>query len=279
MCHWVRTRTRGTGVSRRDKNEVDVEVDLHGLTVEEMHHALQKRWSGWRERRSVRVIHGQGEALRPAVERWCREMGIPFKLDAGNSGSTLLFPLQRIVPAANSSTLGVTLREKGLQLTPEQEAYLRNPEIVERARQEELRRKKEAEHKRLDELRKTAEQRRRDDALWQAEVRRLDGIDRKGGRKGDPDAKPAAPVVLPPTEIKHQEGFWRAELVRVADTDTDTLKKQKRTGLDKLAPPLEAVTKTEAAKPDARKPMAPQRDTAADQALFEEEMARLMEGD
>lgn len=259
-------------MSRRDKKDVDLEVDLHGLTVEEMHHALQKRWGEWRELSSVRVIHGQGTVLRPAVERWSREMGVPFKLDASHAGSTVLYPRQRTVPSA---TISVTLKEKGLRLTPEQEAFLRDPQTILRARQEELKRKQEEERKRLEELRRTAEQRRRDDALWQAEMRRLDAVDKKGAVSKNRDGKPAAPIIVPPAEIKHQEGFWRAELVRVADTDTDTLKKQKRTGLDKLAPPM-METKPKAETPPA-KASAPQRDAAADQALFEAEMARLSE--
>ncbi|HZP80109.1 MAG TPA: Smr/MutS family protein [Chthonomonadaceae bacterium] len=255
--------------NRRGKRDVDAEVDLHGLTVEQMRHTLQKRWPEWRGMQRVRVIHGRGEALKPELERWCREMGIPYALEPGNPGSTRIFPAHREL---RDKPMGTTLAEKGLRLTPEEEAYLRDPQVVERARQEALRRQKEEERRKIA----AAGQRRRDESLWQAEMARLDALDRNRARRGTGDSRPAPPIILPPSEIKHQEGYWRAEIVRVADTDTDTLKKQKRTGLDKLAPPLEPKP---AAPASPAKPAVPQRDTAADEALFEAEMGRLAESD
>jgi hypothetical protein len=265
-------------VSSKRGKDVDIEVDLHGLTVEQLRHTLQRRWSEWHGMRSVRIVHGRGTSLKPEVERWCREMGIPCENDAGNPGSLRLFPQRRTLPEVTVTT---SLREKGLKLTPEQEAYLRDPEVMERARQEALRRKREEERRLVQEAANRTLQRRKDEALWQAEIARLDRIDRKRGAEPAGEAKPTPPKVVPPAEIKHQEGYWRSELVRVADTDTDTLKKQKRTGLDKLAPPMEAAKAAPSTptQPEKKPPMRPQRDTAADQALFEAEMARLAGAD
>jgi len=222
--------------------------------------------------RCVRLIHGQGSVLKPELLRWCIGMGIPTASDGANAGSVLIYPRDRTLP---QTVLTTTLREKGLQLTPEEEAYLRDPAAIERAREEERRRKREEEKRKLTEAAQRAAQKRQDEAYWQAEVSRLDALD-KNRSQANGDGKPQSPVILPPSEIKHQEGYWRAELVRVADTDTDTLKKQKRTGLDKLEPPLPPKPSTP--EPPTRR-TAPQRDTEADRALFEAEMARLAEDD
>lgn len=259
------------------KKDVDLVVDYHGCTVEEMRHALEHQWSSWRGRRSVRVIHGQGAALRPELERWCRERGISFAAEPNNPGSTKLFPSDRTLPVTK---IGTSLQEKGLRLTPEEEAYLRDPEALRRAQEEARKRQAEEERKRREEAAANRAQQQRDEALWRAEVARLDAQDRGRSKKnrGEERGKPAAPVVVPPAVIKHQEGYWRAELVRVADTDHDTLKKEKRTGLDKLAPPMEPKPPQPA--PTAATPAAPPRptrDEAADRALFEAEMARLTE--
>ena len=255
--------------SKRGKKDVDIEIDLHGMNLEEMRHALQQNWPRWRGRRHVRIIHGRGEALKPAVERWCEEMGVPFATDPGNPGSMRIFPADRVLPHA---TFGNTLREAGLRLTPQEEAYLRDPQAMERARQEELKRQREEEARRKASAATAAMKQRKDESLWEAEMARLDNMEKKGAIQ--PGVKPRAPLILPPNQIKHQEGYWRSELVRVADTDTDTLIKQKRTGLDKLAPPMEPKP---ASAPGAPKPTAslPNRDLQADQALFEEELARM----
>ncbi len=259
--------------NKRDKKDVDAEIDLHGLTVEQMRLTLQRRWPEWRGMRRVRVIHGRGAALKPELERWCEEMGIPCSPDPGNPGAMRIHPQHRTLP---DHSLAVSLREKGLQLTPEEEASLRDPAALERALQEEQRRRREEEQRRRTEEAARATQRRRDELLWQAEVARLDALDRSRSGGAKSEGKPYPPRILPPSQIKHHEGYWRAELVRVADTDTDTLKKQKRTGLDKLAPPIEPKPAQPA--PQA-KPAPPSRDTAADQALFEAEMARLSESE
>jgi hypothetical protein len=258
-------------VGKKAGRDVDAEVDFHGCTAEQMRHALEQRWAQWRGMKKVRVIHGRGAILKPELERWCEEMGIPFSNDAQNAGSTCIFPTRRTIPSA---TLRTTLREKGLRLTPEQEAYLRDPQAIERAQQEELRRKQQEERRRQAEEAVRAAERRRAEALWQAEIARLTALDKQRAPQPLHEGKPRAPVVLPPSVIKNQEGYWRAEIVRVGDTDTDTLKKEKITGLDKLAPPLELKPKPK--EPQKQHSAAPQRDEAADRALFEAEMERLM---
>lgn len=251
---------------QRSGKEVDVEADLHGLTAEQMQHTLEKHWSKWRGLRLVRVIHGQGEVLRPALQRWCAERGIPCAPDTYNPGSSLLSPRERILPAAPA--IGNTLADAGLRLTLEEQAYLRDPEALRRA-QEEARKRQAAEaaRKQQDSVRQSAIQ-RHNDALWQNEMARLDRVDRSKDKAKD--GKMTPPRIVPKSEMRHQEGYWRAELVRVADTDTDTLTVQKRTGLDELAPPMPPKPE---ATPDP--PARPQRNTAADQALFEAELERL----
>ena len=263
-------------MERKRGKDVDVEVDYHGHTAEEMVLALQRKLTAWRGMRRVRVIHGQGEILKEALHRWCQEAGIAFYLEPNNPGSTLLTPNQRTLPQAH---LPNTLAESGLRLTPEQEAELRDPEAAKRARLEAQRKRAEAERLRLQEVAARRAQQQRDETLWRQEMARLDAIDKSsGGKKKAADGnKPIPPKIIPPSVLKHQEGYWRSELVRVADTDTETLQKQKRTGLDKLAPPMEPKPKTEP-MPEKAKPAAPQRSTAEDQALFEAEMQRLMEG-
>lgn len=259
----------GYVANRRNNRDVDAEVDLHGLTVEQMRLNLQKRWQEWRGLRRVRIIHGRGAILKPEVERWCREMGIRFAPEPNNPGAMCLFPQERTLP---DRPLAVTLEEKGLRLTPEQDAYLRDPEKAERMRREAQRRAQEEARRRQTEEAAQAAQNRRDEALWQAEMARLDAQDRSRGVNPASGDKPGPPRILPPAEIKHQEGYWRAELVRVADTDTKTLQKQKRQGLDKLAPPLQEKPVD---PPKNTPPTGPARDTEADRALFEAEMARL----
>lgn len=260
------------------KKDVDVEADYHGCTAEQMRHALERRWPEWRGMSRVRVIHGQGVSLRPELMQWCEAKGVPCVAEANNPGSTLLFPNQRTLPAA--PRMGSTLADKGLRLTPEQEAELRNPEAVRRARQEELRRKQEEERKRREAEADQIAKQRRDEALWCSEMARLDAQDKNYAAKkrlAERDAKPATPVIIPPAVIKHQEGYWRSELVRVAETDTETLKKEKRTGLDKLAPPMEAKPPQAPTAAAPAAPATPTRDEAADRALFEAEMARLFD--
>ncbi len=264
-------------MSGKAKKDVDLESDLHGLTAEELRVALQKKWEGWRKLNRIRVIHGQGEVLKPTLERWCREKGIAYRIEDPNLGSMLLFPQRHTLPDASIST---SLREAGLFLTPEQEAELRDPEAAKRRRQEEARKLQEQARKRKEEEALLLAQKRREEQMWASEIARLDKLDRGRGAKkkeerADTDVKPAAPAVIPPAILQHQEGYWRAELIRVKETEEEQLKKEKLTGLEKLAPPVEV--KKAAAKPEPKKPRTPQRDAAADNALFEAELAKFME--
>jgi hypothetical protein len=260
---------------KNNRKDVDAEVDFHGHTAEQMRLALEKRWPGWKGMARVRIVHGQGEVLAHELAGWCRARGIVFEREVKNPGATVLYPTRRT--PLEGQRLSQTLAEKGLRLTPEQEALLRDPEAVKRA-QEAARRRQEADaRQRREEAAQQAAQRRLDERLWQAEMARLDSLDaRRGGKKAGvgQDDRPPAPYfrtpVAPPT--KEHEGYWRAEIVRVAETDTDTLKKQKRAGLDKLAPPLELKPKPP--QPPAI-PAPPERDWEADHALFEAEMERL----
>lgn len=257
------------------KNGIDLEVDLHGLTVEQLRVALQREWPTWRGKRAVRLITGQGTALKPEVERWCRDVGVHWEEEPYNPGSLRIFPQERWTA---QTRIGTTLQEAGLKPTPEQEAYLKDPAAFERARREEQRRKAAEELRQRQEADKRREQERLDEALWQAEMRRLDATNRANRMAAASDQKPSAPKVVPKAVIKFQEGFWRSELVRIADTEEKQLRKEKVTGLDKLAPPMAEAPRT----PEEEKkkgPVAPSRETAADMALFEAEMARLDQDD
>ncbi len=257
---------------KKTRKDVDAEIDLHGMNAEGMRLTLEKNWDQWRGLRKVRVIHGQGTVLRPELQKWCLEMGIPIDSDYNNFGSSLLFPRDRTLA---NSPLFETLKDKGLRLTPEQEAYLRDPVAIEKGRKEALKKKQDEETKRQRDAADVALQRRKDEALWKAELSRLTTIDRSRKGRIDSHKKPGAPIIIPPIEIKHQEGYWRAELVRVAETETEILQIQKKTGLDKLAKPLEAIQAEEAAK----KPKIialPRRNVADETAMFEAEMSRLL---
>lgn len=272
----------------RGRKDVDIEADLHGLTAEQMRVTLQQKWPQWQGKQSVRIIHGQGTVLRPEVERWCREMGIPVAIDPINPGALKIYPRERhTAGTGNENGFGVSLRDIGLRLTPEQEAMLRDPQAIARLVEEERKRKAEEERKRREDAATQRAQQKRDEDLWLAEMARLETIDRQRGA-GQTDIKPTAPRIVPPSSIKHQEGLWRGELVRVADTDTDTLQVQKRTGLDKLAPPMPAAPKDGLPLPEPPKALTPlekarqrqsKRNVDADQALFEEELERLFDTD
>lgn len=275
------------------KKDVDVEADLHGLTAEQMRVTLQQQWPKWQGKQAVRIIHGQGTVLRPEVERWCREMGIPVAIDPGNPGALKIYPRERHAPGSQSTaTFGTSLRDKGLRLTPEQEAQLRDPQAMERLRRaEQQKREAEIRKKREDEATRRAQQ-KRDEDLWQMEMARLDKMEQKRSGALPEDTKPTAPKIVPPSVMKVQEGLWRGELVRVADTDEGTLTTQKRTGLDKLAPPMpeerekgKGEREKEAALQRALTPLEkarlrqPKRDNEADQDLFEAELERLFDPD
>ena len=261
---------------RSGKNDVDAEADYHGQTAEQMRLTLHRKLADWRGFRRVRVIHGQGEVLKFTLEDWCREVGIPFESEPNNPGSTLLFPAQRTLPQPK---LPNTLAANGLQMTPQQAAELRDPIAIEQERQRQKRLRAELERRRMANEAALRTQRQREDAMWQNEMARLDALDKSqsGNKRKDSDGpKPLPPIVLPPSVIKYEEGYWRSEIVRVGDTDTETLQKQKRTGLDKLAPPMEVKPKTTEAENNApQKKSDSKRDAANDAALFEAEMKRI----
>ena len=256
---------------KRKQRDVDAEVDLHGLTGEQLRVALQRRWPQWRNLQSVRIVHGQGTVLKPEIVRWCAETGIAYLPDAYNAGALCIFPQQYTLP---HTSLGNTLGDKGLRLTAEQEAFLRDPAQAERARQEERRRQLADEQRNRAQDTARLTERRRDELLWQAEMARLGVLEKKKGKSAD-DAKPRPPLILSPVQIEFEEGYWKAELFRVAETDTETLQTQKKTGLDKLAPPMKE--EQPAAKPEEPRAVRrqPDRDMAAEKALFEAEMERL----
>ena len=266
-------------MSGRAKKDVDLQSDLHGLTAEELRLTLQKKWEEWRNMGRIRVIHGQGEVLKPTLEKWCREKGIAYKIEDPNLGSMLIFPQRHTLPEA---ALSNSLRDAGLRLTPEQEAELKDPEAAKRRRQEETRKLQEEAKKRREAEALTLAQRRREEQMWATEIARLDKLDKSRGAKKkeerpDTDIKPYAPSVIPPVVLQHQEGYWRAELIRVKETEEEQLRKEKITGLEKLAPPVEIKKGQEKVRTEPRKPKIPQRDIAADNALFEAELAKFME--
>ena len=254
--------------NRRRKNDVDFEVDLHGYNAEEMGILLREEWPAWRGMRTVRLVHGRGDVLKPALAKWCEEMGIPFATEPNNPGSALLYPMEQ---PRHKDQFKTTLKDKGLSLTSEQEAMLRDPAALLKLKAEEHARRQVEEHKRRTAAQNALLKKRQDDAMFQAEMFRLRGMEKKGSNGKASGYKPSAPVVRPPSEIKHQEGWWNAELVRVADTDTETLVVQKRTGLEKLAPPVIAQ-KPISSEPTVRRAKIA-RDTAADHDLFEAALA------
>lgn len=262
---------------RGGKKDVDAEADFHGMTAEQFRQALDRHLPGWKGMGRVRVVHGQGTSLLPTLHQWCKERAIEFQLEAHNPGSTLLFPNRRLQSVEMPlNTLGDRMPEALKQIRfapPDPEAQKREQERQRLA----ILARKELERRQQTKAADEARKQRQDAQLWEAEKARLDALDRKKSRPKWEETKPAAPrVVTRGVHTKQQEGYWKAELVRVADTDTDTLKKEKLTGLDKLAPPLEPAAPQ---KPEQKKPAVPTRDEAADRALFEAEMSRLMEAD
>lgn len=256
-----------------DLKNVDTMIDLHGINAEQMRTLLQQKWDEWRSLRTVRVVHGQGEILKPALEEWCRSMGIPYELDHKNPGATRIFPNRRTL---SDAPLTYQLRDKGLRLTPEQEAELRDPQAAQRAKEEAARRKREEEAKRRADQAQTERQKRQDNAMFEAEMARLTHIDKQRRSNPTGDKKPHAPIVVPKIKTEGQEGYWRAELIRVGETDHDTLKTQKKTGLDKLAAPLETNPKVKQPETKKEKKAQQHRTEAEDRSLFEAEMERLL---
>jgi len=263
----------------RNRKDVDDTLDVHGLTETELLLELQRHWALWRRLHTVRIVHGQGSVLKPAIERWCNDIGLPYLPDSHNPGALRIFPHLRTLP---NTPLSTSLKERGLQHLAAAPSGTSEPAGSPRQSNAPRQTASAGLHAKLEpsaSARRAAEAAKRaEEALWQAEISRLDAQD-KGKRKPIEDAKPRPPVVIPALQLRYDEGYWKAELYRVADTDTETLQVQKRTGLDKLAPPMRAEKPAGQTKsPHVAKPP-PQRDVAAEQALFEEEMARLGEFD
>lgn len=84
---------------------VDREVDFHHHTVAQMRDWLDRAWAQreWDGLRRVRIIHGRGAALPPALRTWCDEKGIPWSVDPGNPGVTILHPGMRRVPSPRAA--------------------------------------------------------------------------------------------------------------------------------------------------------------------------------
>src|SRR5258705_3033029 len=76
---------------------VDAEKDFHGYTTAGMISWLNQQWASrrWDGLQRVRIIHGKGEVLIPALRRWCDEKGIPWAPEPGNPGTTILHPARR----------------------------------------------------------------------------------------------------------------------------------------------------------------------------------------
>ncbi len=273
---------------RSGKNDVDAEQDYHGMTAAQMELDLQHRWPEWRRLQRVRLIHGQGERLRPALKQWIEEKGIRFEDEGNNPGSVVIFPnIQEHKKASGigGSALGDALKALGVTVSPAERKTVQRSAEEERREQDKLRLvRKELERRKKAQAEVDARKKQLDAQLWQMEISRLDEADKKRGGKtaqSDEDRKPRAPFVA--TRGRHtplQEGYWRGELVRIVDTDHETLQAEKQTGLDKLAPPLVPKTETEkaaeaAAKPEKKRRGSSGRDAAADNALFEEALRQM----
>jgi|GEM_PF-3591105 len=272
---------------RSGKTDVDAEQDYHGMTADQIEVDIQHQWLEWRRFQVVRIIHGQGERLRPVVHQWCADKGIKYQMEGGNSGSTLIYPnvkVAKTTPGIGTSALADALKSKGITISPDERKTVQRSADEERREQDRLRLvRKELERRKKAGEAVEARKKQLDAQLWQAEVSRLDEVDKKRGGKrlnDGEDRKPRAPFVA--TRGRHtplQEGYWRGELVRIVDTDHETLQAEKQTGLDKLAPPLIPNARAaEPPKPQKKKSFGSQRNSDADQALFEEAMRRLEQG-
>ena len=87
-----------TGLFGGRSLRVDVEVDFHGYTRAGMLSWLDANWArrSWNGLRRVRVIHGQGDVLPPALRNWSDAKGIPWAPESGNPGCTILHPGSRV---------------------------------------------------------------------------------------------------------------------------------------------------------------------------------------
>ncbi len=275
---------------RSGNNDVDAEQDYHGMTAEQMLIDLQQHCTEWRRLQKVRLIHGQGERLRPVLKGWIEEKGIRYEDEGNNPGSVVIFPNiqeHKTASGIGGSALAEALKSKGVTLSPDERKTAQRSAEEQRRDQDKLRLvRKELERRKKAQAEVEARKKQQDAQLWQMEISRLDEADKKRGGKSpnaDEDRKPRAPFVA--TRGRHtplQEGYWRGELVRIVDTDHETLQEEKQTGLDKLAPPLvpktdaeRAVEAAQSAKLEKKKRGNSGRDTAADNALFEEALRQM----
>src|SRR5258706_9227877 len=76
---------------------VNSEKDFHGFSAAEMLRWLNQEWAShrWDGLQRVRIIHGKGEVLIPALRKWCDDKGIPWAPESGNPGATILHPVLR----------------------------------------------------------------------------------------------------------------------------------------------------------------------------------------
>ena len=84
-------------------SRADVIIDLHFKTEIQARDILETHWASrkWHGLRSVHIIHGDGDVLRPATRNWADEKGIPWAPENGNTGVTVLHPGKRLqTPAA-----------------------------------------------------------------------------------------------------------------------------------------------------------------------------------
>ena len=97
---------------------VDAEKDFHGFSVAGMMQWLEDNWASrrWHGLRRVRVIHGNGEVLPPALREWCDHKGIQWAPESGNPGTTILHPAARQLP--KPPTANKPLREIKKRVSP-----------------------------------------------------------------------------------------------------------------------------------------------------------------
>lgn len=74
--------------------KVDRELDYHGYSVKEMLADLDSLRDSptWRGLERVRVIHGKGEKLAPAVRAWCTRRQVSWYPEPFNEGAVVLHP-------------------------------------------------------------------------------------------------------------------------------------------------------------------------------------------
>lgn len=74
--------------------KADRELDYHGYTVKEMVEELDRLRNSpsWHGLSRVRVIHGRGQKLAPAVRAWCTRRQVSWSPEPFNAGAIVLYP-------------------------------------------------------------------------------------------------------------------------------------------------------------------------------------------